>query len=622
MEAEPEKCTSLSQGFWSGSVNDGAMDQDEDASRGESNAVENKNTEEGAESDGENVEEEDPGEDHEFEIIDQVESEEEDEKNNSATGEHDEGSKGRLHTNKGDQAGSSDSSSEFDDVDDTEIHAMLEQGIDRNSIRKREEPTEGKPIIKLKTVLKEFENDPFDILPEGWIFVTHNCGMPIYLHKESRVCTMARPYSLGSASARSGPSVSQESGQRDRPALIAEESSCQVGICESTQPKEVLHTGINEFSMINRESVELKNIAVEKSENRMNEATEDKSIENREDENVDNREDKNAIASSNETLKANAAAIKIKCAEERAKESLLDSKAVQSYCSKLFQFKVIEVKKYSSWKERRKHLERKYKKNRPELPFFHLFPFTLNVYCSTEFVLNPTGKSYLCILHEYMQRTLKIQPVYVFKELENSKTPYGATVTINNIEYGTGYASSKKIAKQEAAKETLKILMPDLFNKMSDHEIKHSISDLSFFDNVKVTDTRVLELGNKVGQPSPFEVLQECLRRNFGMGNTQCDISTKPLKNQKCEYFIQVGKHTAAVVAKNKRDGKQQAAQAILAKLHPHVPSWGSLLRLYGTTVEKTIQKPEQLHHFKGHAPNHSVLASLRDEMRKLHKQK
>lgn len=33
-----------------------------------------------------------------------------------------------------------------------------------------------------------------------------------------------------------------------------------------------------------------------------------------------------------------------------------------------------------------------------------------------EFVINPNGKSEVCILHEYMQRVLKVRPVYNFFE--------------------------------------------------------------------------------------------------------------------------------------------------------------------------------------------------------------
>lgn len=40
------------------------------------------------------------------------------------------------------------------------------------------------------------------------------------------------------------------------------------------------------------------------------------------------------------------------------------------------------------------------------------------------------------------------------------------------------------------------------------------------------------------------------------------------------------------VICKNKREGKQQAAQAILQMMHPHIRTWGSLLRLYAKASE------------------------------------
>ena len=36
-----------------------------------------------------------------------------------------------------------------------------------------------------------------------------------------------------------------------------------------------------------------------------------------------------------------------------------------------------------------------------------------------EWIMNPNGKSYVCILHEYVQHALKKQPSYEFKELGN-----------------------------------------------------------------------------------------------------------------------------------------------------------------------------------------------------------
>ncbi|KAK7087948.1 hypothetical protein V1264_021935 [Littorina saxatilis] len=239
-----------------------------------------------------------------------------------------------------------------------------------------------------------------------------------------------------------------------------------------------------------------------------------------------------------------------------------------------------------------------------------------------EFFLNPSGKSYVCILHEYVQHTMKVQPFYVFKELENSKTPYSATVMINEMEYGTGCAISKKLAKSEAAKETLKILIPEM-NTLTDEQLQKNTEDLSFFDEIKIEDPRISELGNKAGQPSPYQILRECLSRNYGMGDTDCLLDMKPLKHQNCEFTITVGKHKATVVAKSKRSGKQRAAQAILQKLHPHVPSWGSLLRLYGNTADRgQCAKKKEVNEVKRHRPNQAILDRLREEMKRLSAQK
>ncbi|RUS89231.1 hypothetical protein EGW08_002974 [Elysia chlorotica] len=67
-----------------------------------------------------------------------------------------------------------------------------------------------------------------------------------------------------SSSSEGAPSEHQD--QRRRSLLVTEESTCQGGANEANPPKEALHTGKNEFSLISQESLELKNIAVEKNE--------------------------------------------------------------------------------------------------------------------------------------------------------------------------------------------------------------------------------------------------------------------------------------------------------------------------------------------------------------------
>ena len=48
----------------------------------------------------------------------------------------------------------------------------------------------------------EKRKNHFDVLPQGWVKIDHESGVPIYLHRPSRSVTISRPYCLGTASAR------------------------------------------------------------------------------------------------------------------------------------------------------------------------------------------------------------------------------------------------------------------------------------------------------------------------------------------------------------------------------------------------------------------------------------
>lgn len=102
-------------------------------------------------------------------------------------------------------------------------------------------------------------------------------------------------------------------------------------------------------------------------------------------------------------------------------------------------------------------------------------------------------------------------------------------------------------------------------------------------------------------------------------GNNAC--------NQKNLFVMKVGKHSVTVACKNKRDGKQKAAQAILKEIHPHINSWGSLLRLYGSQSVKSFKEKkmeeQQITNLQSKAsvnsPNHAILDKLKMEMLKLY---
>jgi len=242
--------------------------------------------------------------------------------------------------------------------------------------------------------------------------------------------------------------------------------------------------------------------------------------------------------------------------------------------------------------------------------------------------MNPNGKSYVSILHEYLQQALKTQPWYEFKELENTETPYSATVVLNDVQYGVGLGNSKKQAKLNAAQATLDILIPDMKIKI-DSNIKNQC-DPVIFDQIKVTDPRVVEFCAKTTEPTPYAMLLVCLQRNFG----ECEIGIKYKFDNRRSIIshcrMTVGKHTASVACKNKRDGKQKASQIILGQLHPHIDNWGSLLRLYGNRSIKNAkekkQEEQEITQLQSKAavnqPNFAILNKLKEEMLKVRDQR
>lgn len=153
--------------------------------------------------------------------------------------------------------------------------------------------------------------------------------------------------------------------------------------------------------------------------------------------------------------------------------------------------------------------------------------------------------------------------------MENAATPYSATVSINNLKYGTGFGTSKKQAKSEAARETLEVLIPEMRDKITGDNNKNPnkqklYKDLSVFDEIRIEDPRVTEFCAKTTEPLPHSILLTCLQRNFGLGDIKIDYQVNTMKHKKNEFKMTVGKHTVNVVCKNKRDGKHQASQAIL----------------------------------------------------------
>ncbi|XP_031705391.1 microprocessor complex subunit DGCR8 [Anarrhichthys ocellatus] len=544
----------------------------------------------------------------------------------------------------------------YEEEFDNDVDALLEEGM---PVPKKMRPSEDKyggdsdhpsdgeggvqPMMtKIKTVLKSRGRPPTEPLPDGWIMTFHNSGIPVYLHRETRVVTWSRPYFLGTGSIRKhDPPTSSIPCLHYRKMKNREEKELNGDVTPNADVTSTLTPNVDV-------TPNAEESPVKPSEEANGEETADKADAAAEEQDIvppaivtdgePNGEDatNNSLQSKRSRLCdfAHGALGQVRAKVEVCKDESIEIEEFRLYLEKCFDFEQVTVKKFRTWAERRqfnRDMKRKQAETeRPILPANQKL-ITLSVQdapTKKEFVINPNGKSEVCILHEYMQRVLKVRPVYNFFECENPSEPFGASVIIDGVTYGTGTASSKKLAKNKAARATLEILIPD-FVKQTSEEKPVEGDELEYFNHINIEDSRVYELTNKAGLLSPYQILHECLKRNHGMGDTSVKFEVIPGKNQKSEYVMTCGKHTVRGWCKNKRVGKQLASQKILQMLHPHVKNWGSLLRMYGRESNKLVKKEsadksviELQQYAKKNKPNLHILNKLQEEMRKLAKQR
>ncbi|XP_030647484.1 microprocessor complex subunit DGCR8 [Chanos chanos] len=524
-----------------------------------------------------------------------------------------------------------DLSYSYEEDFDNDVDALLEEGMPvPKKMRLAEDKYTGdsdhqsdgeggvQPMMtKIKTVLKSRGRPPTEPLPDGWIMTFHNSGIPVYLHRETRVVTWSRPYFLGTGSIRKHDPPTSSIPCLHYKKMKEQEEREQNG--EVTPNSEVSPAKPTEESD-----------SLERADEPDSTAPEESAARAAEDAGQASAEPQGEVKEGQPGDSAQGALGQVKAKVEVCKDESVDIEEFRSYLEKCFDFEQVTVKKFRTWAERRqfnRDMKRKQAESeRPILPANQKL-ITLSVQdapTKKEFVINPNGKSEVCILHEYMQRVLKVRPVYNFFECENPSEPFGASVIIDGVTYGTGTASSKKLAKNKAARATLEILIPD-FVKQTSEEKPIEGDELEYFNHISIEDSRVYELTNKAGLLSPYQILHECLKRNHGMGDTSIKFEVIPGKNQKSEYVMTCGKHTVRGWCKNKRVGKQLASQKILQMLHPHVKNWGSLLRMYGRESSKMVKKENsdksviELQQFaKKNKPNLHILNRLQEEMRKL----
>uniref|UniRef100_A0A8D0H755 DGCR8 microprocessor complex subunit n=1 Tax=Sphenodon punctatus TaxID=8508 RepID=A0A8D0H755_SPHPU len=470
----------------------------------------------------------------------------------------------------------------YEDDFDNDVDALLEEGLRAPKKRRVDEKYGGESdhqsdgeisvqpmMTKIKTVLKSRGRPPTEPLPDGWIMTFHNSGIPVYLHRESRVVTWSRPYFLTGSIRKHDPPLSSIPCLHYKKMKENEEREQNNDITPNGEVSPIKH--IDKSSELDCQTEEPDSTAADSGP-------------------LDEREPVMGDA-------PQGALGQVKAKVEVCKDESVDLEGFRNYLEKRFDFEQVTVKKFRTWAERRqfnREMKRKQAESeRPILPANQKL-ITLSVQdalTKKEFVINPNGKSEVCILHEYMQRVLKVRPVYNFFE---------------------------------CARATLEILIPDFVKQTSEEKPKDS-EELEYFNHISIEDSRVYELTSKAGLLSPYQILHECLKRNHGMGDTSIKFEVIPGKNQKSEYVMTCGKHTVRGWCKNKRVGKQLASQKILQLLHPHVKNWGSLLRMYGRESSKMVKQEtsdksviELQQYAKKNKPNLHILNKLQEEMKKL----
>ncbi|XP_060876834.1 microprocessor complex subunit DGCR8-like [Metopolophium dirhodum] len=448
------------------------------------------------------------------------------------------------------------------ECDDQQQTTILTENI---TVKLENQNTES--TSEVQSITYELDEDECidDDLPEGWIKCNHDSGMPVYLNEEMKVCSFSKPYFLGVNSLKN-----------------------------------------HNIPVANIPCLDYK-LKLQKT-------------------NAENNEELNECP--------------VTLSHEQYRE----------YCSKIFKFKNIKFMRFSSWDKRREYIRMvKADRRRKDLPKLkdksHLMSFPVQEPdvksdCNTsnpedQWTINLNGKSYVSILHEYIQRVLKTQPSYEFKELENARYPYLATVILDGMQYGIGIGSSKKQAKLDAARATLEILLPSVKNHIQINR-RHAMNERQgcsnfdgdvLFDKLNIKDSRIPEFCAQAAESMPYDMLQICLKRNFGEdAYVKCEMQSMQSGSDSEIFYrctMTVKEHSATVICKNKREGRQKGAQALLKVLHPHIKYFGSLLRLYshqnvGSGCEKKLDEPGNQSPKPRSGPNYEILKKLRAEMSKL----
>lgn len=345
-----------------------------------------------------------------------------------------------------------------DDWSDTEDIAidLLDADLSKkalsveNTKEKKKEPHE-----KIRSFLVDRGKNHFTVLPEGWIQVRHFSGMPVFLHKQTRVVTLSKPYVIGPHSVKSHH--------------IPLGSIPCLNYQKAKEEEESLRSNIESHG-------EVMDADVTDKENCTKEDNIDRNLDNtttKKESTGCPMNSKESNKNSKTTVTAKFPMAKISSLGETKKAKSLSPDEFKNYCSNLFEFREVKMKSFQNWKQKRLYnkeinanrLKAQVKKSienaeiaqktgkkmeNPSLPDHKLitipilemqkndeksldntaFNRKITKKTKKDWIFNPKNKTPVCILHEYLQHSIKQPPEYKYEEIDSAKTPYSAVVLI------------------------------------------------------------------------------------------------------------------------------------------------------------------------------------------------
>ncbi|KAM7540483.1 hypothetical protein Aperf_G00000043313 [Anoplocephala perfoliata] len=204
----------------------------------------------------------------------------------------------------------------------------------------------------------------------------------------------------------------------------------------------------------------------------------------------------------------------------------------------------------------------------------------------------------ICILHEYCQSVLHVPTIFKSMASETEKQLFHYAVVVNDVVYPTGVGNSKKIARSEAARLALIEMLPEYKaywkQTQADSPAMDSTvtclseADLNIFQGLPVRDRKIFDIvcDRQLNWAAPYAIFGEYVKRHCIPDSDIYSNMTVQSKNNHL-FEIRFREHHVQVQCKNKRTGRNLAAQEILARLHPQVKTWVDLLKLYGPNTKR-----------------------------------